>query len=163
MAQKNIFGKKITKSTPKVKPKKRVISNKRAIEKSVDEDEMFVIKRIEKLRRNMLIHSFAYYELNRNFISDFEFDERARELVKLQETYPNLSKLGEYYNDFKDFDGSTGYDLPFRIPWVQGTVEGLIRYEERMKRDGTPEKANEILQQTARRKTSKKTKRIRSV
>lgn len=60
----------------------------------------------------MVIHSAIYYVLNDNIISDNEWATRAKELVKLQEEYPEVASQVIYVDEFKDFDGSTGFNLP---------------------------------------------------
>ena len=60
----------------------------------------------------MVIHSAIYYVLNDNIISDNEWATRAKELVKLQEEYPEVASQVIYADECKDFDGSTGFNLP---------------------------------------------------
>ncbi|AOZ63752.1 DNA ligase [Rhodococcus phage Weasels2] len=69
---------------------------------------------INRLRRAMVVHSYIYYKLNRNIISDAEFDARAMQLVKLQADYPEISESVPYELEaFRDFEGSTGFNLPY--------------------------------------------------
>ena len=68
-------------------------------------------EQIQRRRLQLLIHSYIYYELNNNIISDTTWDKWAKELVKLQQQYPEESKQVKYYELFKDFDGNTGYHL----------------------------------------------------
>lgn len=71
--------------------------------------------RIQHLRMRVLVHSYLYYEMNQNILTDREFDTLAYELVELQKLYPAVSEAVWYERDaFRDFDGSTGFDLPFR-------------------------------------------------
>lgn len=60
----------------------------------------------------MMVHSYLYYEMNTNIITDKQFDTWGRELVKLQADYPEISKQVEYYDAFSNWDASTGFDLP---------------------------------------------------
>ena len=60
----------------------------------------------------MVVHSAIYYVLNDNIISDNEWATRAKELVRLQEEYPEVASQVIYADEFKDFDGSTGFNLP---------------------------------------------------
>lgn len=71
-----------------------------------------IAERIQQLRLQTVIHSAIYYVLNDNIISDNEWSERAKELVKLQEQYPDVASQVVYADEFKDFDGSTGFNLP---------------------------------------------------
>lgn len=70
-------------------------------------------EKIKQRRRQMLVHSYLYYEKNVNIVSDSKWSQWAMELVKLQEEYPKESKSVEFYEDFKDWDGSSGAFLKF--------------------------------------------------
>ena len=61
----------------------------------------------------MLVHSYIYYELNDNIISDSQWSKWAKELQELQQKYPKESAEVEEYNQFKDWDGSSGAFLKF--------------------------------------------------
>ena len=67
--------------------------------------------RIRQLRLGLMIHSYIYYKLGKNIIDDQKWDAGARELVKLQEQYPELAKKGRFAKVYEDFDGSPGYHL----------------------------------------------------
>lgn len=64
---------------------------------------------VEWLRRSILVHSYIYYELNSNVISDTMYDITSKRLVELQSN--DKFKTGMYYYVFEDFDGTTGFDL----------------------------------------------------
>lgn len=67
---------------------------------------------IDFLQRFIILHSYIYYELNDNVISDKDYDARAKELVKYKNEYPDLWKSSEYYKQFgDDYNGSTGFAL----------------------------------------------------
>ncbi len=70
-------------------------------------------EKIKQRRRQMLVHSYIYYELNQNIVSDHKWAEWAKELQELQQKYPKESAEVEYYEDFKDWDGSSGAFLEF--------------------------------------------------
>ena len=80
----------------------------------------------------MLVHSFLYYQLNTNIISDTTFDAWARELANLMRDYPEDAKLTYHYKSFKDFTGDTGYDLPFADPLVQSRAQQLLNIQRKM-------------------------------
>lgn len=61
----------------------------------------------------MLVHSYIYYELNQNIVSDHKWAEWAKELQELQQKYPKESAEVEEYEQFKDWDGSSGAFLKF--------------------------------------------------
>lgn len=69
--------------------------------------------KIQQRRLQMLVHSYIYYVLNDNIISDFTWNKWAHELAALQEKYPKTSKKVPYYKQFKNWDGSTGAFLDF--------------------------------------------------
>lgn len=70
-------------------------------------------EKIKQRRRQMLVHSYIYYGLNENIIDDSTWSRWAKELQELQEKYPKESAEVEYYEDFKDWDGSSGAFLKF--------------------------------------------------
>jgi DNA ligase (NAD+) len=49
-----------------------------------------ISKKIEKLRDEIREHNYHYFVLNQPVISDEEYDELMRELIKLEERYPEL-------------------------------------------------------------------------
>ena len=73
------------------------------------------VEKINYLQRKMIICSIIYYELNESIIPDKQFDEEARQLVKLQKQNKKDLNKSEYYYCMKDFDGTTGYDLFNRL------------------------------------------------
>ena len=66
----------------------------------------------------MLIHSRLYYELNRNVLSDKDFDKFGKELTTLQNDNPTISQRICYAKAFEDWDGTTGAFLPLDDEWV---------------------------------------------
>ena len=82
---------------------------------------------IQQRRLQLLVHSRIYYVLNNNIRSDKQFDSFARELVQLQKDYPKISKDVIFYDAFKDWDGTTGFDLPLNDPWVVQKANQLLR------------------------------------
>ena len=73
----------------------------------------------------MMVHSVIYYKYNDNIISDAEWSRRAKILVGLQNKYPKESRACVYYDLFKDFDGSTGFNL-INEPWAIKTARMLL-------------------------------------
>ena len=72
-----------------------------------------VYHKILQRRRQILVHSYIYYELDDSLVGDSKWSKWARELVDLQKSYPDISKEVPYYEDFKDFDASTGFDFKY--------------------------------------------------
>lgn len=67
---------------------------------------------IDWLQRYIIVHSYIYYELNNNVVSDKQYDAKAKELVKYKNDYPELWRSSEYHKQFgDDYNGSTGFTL----------------------------------------------------
>ncbi|MDS9997112.1 DNA ligase LigA-related protein [Bacillus atrophaeus] len=92
-----------------------------------------ILELIGRRRRQILVHSFLYYQLNENIIVDHTFDLWSKELVQLQEKYPEESRQAVYYAEFTKFDGSSGYDLPYSLPEIQSTGHKLLDYHKKLK------------------------------
>jgi hypothetical protein len=82
-------------------------------------------EKINQLRRKMLVHSYLYYSLATSIIDDFMFDNWAKELVTLQKEHPHTASQCVYAEDFKNFDATTGYDLP-RDYWVEAAARRVL-------------------------------------
>ena len=82
--------------------------------------------KIKQRRLQLLIHSCIYYELNENIISDATWSKWAKELVDLQNKYPEESSHTPLFLEFKDFDGSTGMNLPITKPEVISKAKYLL-------------------------------------
>lgn len=67
---------------------------------------------IDFLQRYIILHSYIYYELDGNIISDRQYDLKAKELVRYKNEYPELWKKSMYYEQFgDDYNGATGFTL----------------------------------------------------
>lgn len=73
--------------------------------------------KIDFLQRVVLIHSYLYYEEDSPKWSDKKFDEIAKQLVEEQSKYSErtLRINTQYGYVFYDFDGTTGFDLWYRL------------------------------------------------
>lgn len=71
--------------------------------------------KIASLQRWVLVHSILYYELDSSIVEDKLFDANAKQLVKMQNDFPDEAEESEYWYVFYDFDGSTGFDLYGRL------------------------------------------------
>jgi hypothetical protein len=80
--------------------------------------ELEIAELIQQRRLQLLVHSCIYYELNMNVISDKKWDEWAKELVQLQNDYPDIANYVDWHEAFKDWDASTGAFLPLKDKWV---------------------------------------------
>jgi len=81
-----------------------------------------IVEKIQLLQRSILVNSFAYYELNENIISDFQYDNNARQLAELKKEYPKEFKRSRYYDYFHDYCSeeddvhyTSGFDLLERV------------------------------------------------
>ena len=103
---------------------------------------MTIKERIKQRRRQMLVHSYIYYELNDNIVSDSQWAKWAKELQELQQKYPEESKDVEYYDDFKDWDGSSGAFLNFgeNIKTVAKILLGIKSPSQHQKSISVPKK-----------------------
>ena len=80
------------------------------IAKRIQEYEKF--HRIMHLRRLLLVYSYFYYVLDDQIVSDDVWQSWADELVSINKD------IGFYDEEFKDWDGSTIYHLPFLDKWI---------------------------------------------
>lgn len=88
--------------------------------------EETITEKINRLRRNIEIHSIIYYKYSTNIVSDTYFDELCKELVKMQEEHPEEAAACYKPDLFKDFTGETGMHLtsdPTRFPLAEWLIE----------------------------------------
>ena len=75
-------------------------------------DSLTTQEYIDFLQRYIIVHSYIYYHLDNNVISDREYDLKARELTRYKNEYPELWKSSMYYKQFgDDYNGATGFTL----------------------------------------------------
>lgn len=74
-------------------------------------------ERISFLQRVILIHSYLYYMLDETIWSDKKYDEISKQLAEMQEnvTQVELVNNTDYGYVFFDYDGTTGFDLYYRL------------------------------------------------
>lgn len=90
-------------------------------------DSWELIDKINFIQRKILLNSIMYYQYDRNFISDFHYDDCCKKLVKLHKAYgPDFVDDSMYGYAFYDFDGSTGYHLYSRLTEEDKHWLGLI-------------------------------------
>ena len=57
-----------------------------------------------------------YYNMSESCITDKQFDYISQQLVMYMNTTPKeVLEQTRYWYVFNDFDGSTGFDLPYRL------------------------------------------------
>lgn len=88
---------------------------------------------ILRRRQQVWVHSILYYRMNYNIISDAQWSEWAEELEQLQKDYPEISSKVRFYDIFKDFDHSTGSDLPLDDPRMTNVALHLMMRDEKKK------------------------------
>lgn len=99
---------------------------------------------MNRRERQILVHSFLYYQLNENIISDYTFDRWSKELAQAIKEHPDTFKQSVYAEEFKDFDGSSGYDLPFHLPEIQNIGYRLLKLNakrtitNKLQKEGSP-------------------------
>ena len=76
-------------------------------------EELKIAEKIQRRRYQMLVHSYIYYELNENIISDSLWSKWAVELADLQSNYPAVAERVIYAEDFAGWDGSSGAFLTY--------------------------------------------------
>lgn len=76
------------------------------------------LEKIQLLQRSILVCSFAYYELNGNLLSDYQYDMNAKQLAELKKQYPEAYRQSQYYGYFREFCSedenqhyTSGFDL----------------------------------------------------
>ena len=90
---------------------------------------------ITRRRRQVWVHSIIYYRLNRNIISDAKWSQWALELEELQKQYPDLAAECPYADVFKDFDHSTGSNLPLDDKDMTVQAWWVIKADEEFKKE----------------------------
>lgn len=93
--------------------------------------QLNIAEKIQQRRYQILIHSCEYYVFDRNIITDSDWDRLAMELVRLQTDYPDISKIVPYAEAFKNFDGSSGYDLPVHDKDIVAKAEYLWKIKDK--------------------------------
>lgn len=90
-------------------------------------EELKIAEKIQQRRYQMLVHSYIYYELNENLVSDSQWSKWAMELVDLQSKYPEIAERVIYAADFADWDGSSGAFLTYKDkPNIVTTANRLL-------------------------------------
>ena len=74
-------------------------------------DDRQILSLINRRERQLLVHSYIYYELDDSIIPDDQWSKWGFELAQLRDEYPDIYERSEYADAFRNFDGSTGFDL----------------------------------------------------
>lgn len=89
-----------------------------------------IAAKIQQRRYQVLVHSLVYYDLDLNLISDHQWQEWAQELVELQKANPEIADQVIFADAFRDFDASTGFDLPYRDAQIVKIAIRLLEYNK---------------------------------
>lgn len=86
-----------------------------------------ILNIINHRQRQILVHSIIYYKYNANVVSDYKWSQWAKELYDLMTANQEIAKQSCMYDIFKDFDYSTGADLPLDDEWGNRAAIRLMR------------------------------------
>jgi len=81
---------------------------------------------LNRLRRNVIVHSIIYYRFGKNLISDSEYDKLCSELDKMQSENVELCKEAVYSDIFEDYNPSTGMNF-INHEWGIRAAERLLK------------------------------------
>ena len=98
-------------------------------ERPINYDDQIAAK-IQQRRYQILVHSLLYYELDINLVTDAQWAEWGKELAQLQIAYPDISSRVIFAEAFKGFDGSTGFNLPFKDEQIINIAYRLLKCEK---------------------------------
>lgn len=83
--------------------------------------------KISYLQRRIIVYSIMYYENDESCVSDREYDSISHQLVALQKQASKEEwEKSTYYYAMRDFDGSTGFDIPSRLTKEDRKHLGMI-------------------------------------
>jgi len=85
-----------------------------------------ILELINRRQRQIIVHSVIYYRMNSNLLPDKTWDIWARELVALQKDHPDIAAESVFWEDMKDFDGTTGFHLADHV-WGLKIAPSLMR------------------------------------
>ncbi len=115
---------------------------------------MNVKEQIEQLRNNLREHNYRYYVLANPVISDYEFDQKLKQLQHLEEQYPEYfdansptQRVGGMVtknfktvtHDFRMYSLDNSYSLEDLLDWekrIKKLIDGDIQYTCELKYDG---------------------------
>ena len=105
-----------------------------------------IAEKIKRRRYQMLVHSYIYYELDKNLISDSQWSKWATELADLQQAYPEIASTIIYAKDFEGWDGSSGAYLTYRDkPNIVLTANRLVAMIEKEQKPVIPQQKKPLI------------------
>lgn len=105
---------------------------KSSVRQLISKPVQTVAEKIKQRRRQMLVHSYLYYEKDTNIVSDAQWIKWAKELEQLQTRYPDVAKEVEFAEQFSDWDGSSGAHLVYDNQII-AVAERLLAIEQKPK------------------------------
>ena len=90
-------------------------------------EKLRIAEKIQQRRLQMIVHSTIYYVFNENIVSDIKWSQWGLELKCLQERYPEIASKVIFADTFKDWDASTGFNLPINEDWATETAIQLMK------------------------------------
>lgn len=69
------------------------------------------LESIERLQRVIIVHSYAYYYLDRNLNSDQWFDKRCKEMEDIINNNKDLFKKSKFYSIYENYSPCSTYYL----------------------------------------------------
>jgi hypothetical protein len=101
-----------------------------SLESFLEPDAASIKSKIRQRRAQMLCHSYIYYVLDDNIVSDDKWQQWANELREIQEKYPKYCKIDFFDKYFYTWTGDTGMHLPLKDPWVVYKATQIYNYEK---------------------------------
>lgn len=86
--------------------------------------------KIQQRRLQILVHSYIYYKLDDNIVSDSQWSSWAKELCIISKAYPDIAEKVIYSDQFEDFDGSTGMDFTYD-KWIENKAKLLLNCQRK--------------------------------
>ena len=123
------------------------------------DQELPIARKIQQRRLQMLVHSYIYYKLDENIISDHAFNYWGHELANLQNKHPDIASRVCYAEAFKDWTGDTGAFLPLDDPWVINKAYQLLGREVEDEHKKILKASGEISGQKPKRQSTSKQRR----
>lgn len=90
---------------------------------------------INRRERQILVHSYIYYKLDRNIIDDATWSLWAEQLEWCFKYQKELAAESDFYDIFVNFDHSTGANIDYTHPdldWVHSKAIFLLTLENNM-------------------------------
>lgn len=88
-----------------------------------------VVRTIRRMRSALTVNAGLYYDKNETAIEDWRWDEIAYQLVDWHKRYHYILPYVNFFDfEFMDFDGSTGFDLPYRTQPFVNHIERAMQH-----------------------------------